>query len=151
MSWWFSFGLDLCSALAVYYTLIYYVCSCSRLTKSLRHKCNKPRTRSKRCDWMCFGGNKTLRLSRCLMVRVNLTPRRPALIICIKTIISYPPADSPVWSHPPPTHLGDSVQSLSHSPRPIIPFSETQIRPHAQKQKHAAIPGTSDHYAVNNI
>lgn len=111
-----DFLLDFISVLAVYYTLIYYVCSCSRLTKSFCTECNKPPSQSKLGDWMCFRGNIKLRLSHCLMVRVNLTPRCTALISGIKTIISYAPATSHFWSLPPPPHLGDSTLSLSHSP-----------------------------------
>lgn len=126
----FHFLLGFISVLAVYYKLIYFVCSCSRLTKSLRNKCNKPPSQSKLGDWMCCRGNIKLQLSHCLMVRVNLTPQCTALISGIKTIISYAPAASPFWSPPFPL---EAPRCLFHT----APFTTTQIRPHVLKQKQS--------------
>lgn len=55
------------SALSIsfYYMLIYYACSCSWLTISLRNKCNKHQSLG---DGMRFRGNIKLRLSHHLVV-----------------------------------------------------------------------------------
>lgn len=97
---------------------------------------------------MRFRGNIKLRLSRCLAVPVNLTPRCTALISGIKTIISYTPAASPLLESSPATaapwrlHAGSFTQP---------PSTKTQIRPHVLKRKHDAVSRASDRSAVNNF